>query len=261
VARVPIRVYTAHGWAFRTVAGRSARLYLWADRLVRPLATMTICISESDLRAGLAAGVCRADRTTVIPNSVDPGDPPAARGSSVPVKIVTVGRLAWPKDYETLIRAFATLGPGAVLSVVGDGPLRPEIERELDVKGLTDRVTLVGEVDDVRARLADADIFVLASRSEGMPMSILEAMAAGLPVVASSVGGVPEVVVDGQSGFLVAPSHPDELADRLRRLTEDERLRRAFGAAGRARVEERFALAASQRAHLQLYDSLLLGEG
>ena len=103
------------------------------------------------------------------------------------------------------------------------GPTAPTLEAEIDRLGIGDRVRLVGERRDVPELLAGADVFVLSSASEGMPVSVLEAMAAGLPVVASRVGGVPELVVDGETGLLVEPGDPDELAAALGRLLADRR--------------------------------------
>jgi glycosyltransferase involved in cell wall biosynthesis len=162
-----------------------------------------------------------------------------------------VGRIEPGKGVLDLVRAMR--GVDARLVIVGDGPERPSLEAELQLLGIDDRVQLAGERDDVRDLLADADIFVLSSVSEGLPVSVLEAMAAELPVVASRVGGVPELVADGENGFLVPPGNPDELAAAVGRLVEDRDLRRRLGAVGRVRAETRFNPNSFRRAHLELY--------
>ena len=252
--RVPVRVFTVHGWAFKAHTGQASRLYRWADRLMSPLTSATICVSETERAAGLAARTCRAERTVVIPNAVDVGGAPVARHEGDPPRVVTVGRLATPKDALTLLRALPAVAPTPFSALlVGDGPDRPALEASIRALGLEDTVTLAGSRSDVPALLAAADVFVLSSRSEGAPFSILEAMAAGLPVVASDVGGVGELVVDGETGLLVPPADPGRLADALRRVLGDAALRRRLGAAGRARARERFDLRALQDAHLELY--------
>ena len=120
---------------------------------------------------------------------------------------------------------------------------------------------LVGERSDVADLLARADVFVLSSTSEGLPVSILEAMAAALPVVASSVGGVAEAVDEGETGFLVPPRDPVLLAAALERLLDDSTLRRRLGANGRERVREHFGLEAFQRAHVDVYRRELVRRG
>jgi glycosyltransferase involved in cell wall biosynthesis len=258
-ARVPVRIFTAHGWAFKAAAGVDSRLYLLADRAVEPLTSMVICVSENERRTGLAAGVCTAERSIVIRNAVDVGAAPSrTRGGEGPVQVVSVGRLAAPKDFSTLVAAVAKLPAGrAHLRVFGDGPLRSELEAQKQALGLDAAVEFAGEVPDARPHLEDADVFVLSSLSEGMPVSILEAMAAGLPVVASAVPGLEEVVLDGETGFLVPPGDPAALAARLGRLVNEPDLRSSFGAAGRARAEEHFSLPAWRDAHFSLYRSLL----
>ena len=260
--RVPVRVFTVHGWAFKAYAGLASLLYRWADRLMRPVTSATICVSETERTAGLAARTCRAAGTVVIPNAVDVDAAPRAALEGDPPRIVTVGRLAAPKDALTLLRALATLGPLPFSArLVGDGPDRPAVEAEIRSLGLGDRVEPAGSRADVPALLAGADVFVLSSRSEGAPFSILEAMAAGLPVVATDVGGVRELVADGETGLLVPAGDPARLAEALRRLLEDPALRRRLGAAGHARARERFDLRALRDAHLELYARELTRRG
>jgi glycosyltransferase involved in cell wall biosynthesis len=255
LAGVPIRIFTVHGWAFAAYAGLVGRVYRSADRLVRPLTTVTVCVSERERKLGLAARTCDADRTVVIRNAVDvagaPRGPAASRERPL---IVAVGRLKAPKDFLTLVRALAKLVPDSFDAViVGDGPDRTLLEDEIARLDLAGRVRLAGERRDVPELLAAADVFALSSSSEGMPVSVLEAMAAGLPVVASRVGGVPEQVVDGETGLLVDAGDVEDLAEALARLVGDGELRRRLGAAGRARAEAAFDLEPFRRAHLELY--------
>lgn len=255
LAGVPIRIFTVHGWAFLASHGTIAALYRWAERLVGAVTTVTVCVSERERAAGLAAGSCEEKTTVVIHNGVDPtAAPPRQRRDAGPPRIVTVGRFKAPKDPLTLVRALASLGAASFEAViVGDGPDRPAVEAELRRLGLGQAAQLAGERDDVLELLADADIFVLSSRSEGLPLSILEAMSVGLPVVASRVGGVAEVVVDGETGLLVPPGDPSSLAAAIERLLGDPALRNRLGAAGRARIEEFFDLDRCRSAHLELY--------
>ena len=261
LARVPIRVYTVHGWSFTAHGGVSSVVYRGAERLLRPLTTTTICVAESERRAGLAAGTCDEATTVVIHNGVELPRAVAVESRSGPYRLVTVGRLQAPKDPLTLVRALAELRRPGEAVIAGDGPDRPAVEREVRRLGLESVVRLAGERDDVGELLAAADMFVLSSRSEGLPLSILEAMAAGLPIVASSVGGVPELVVDGETGLLVPPGDPHALAAAIERLLDDPALRRQLGTAGRTRVSEHFDLASARRAHLDLYRTLLADAG
>src|SRR5262249_60294141 len=127
-ARVPVRIFTAHGWAFKAASGVDSRLYLLADRAVESLTSMVICVSENERRAGLAAGVCTEERSIVIRNAVEVGAAPARPGGGEPpVQVVSVGRLAAPEDFATLVAAGGRLPKGqAHLRGVGDGPLRGE---------------------------------------------------------------------------------------------------------------------------------------
>ena len=261
LAGVPVRVFTVHGWASSAHAGMWARLYRLAERAVRPLTTATICVCESERAAGLAAGACDARRTFVIHTGIDATSRPRARpGEGVPA-IVSVGRFQAPKDAASLVRALALLGGEHRAALVGDGPDRAAAVAEARRLGVEEAVVFEGERDDVPEILASSHIFVLSSRSEALPVSILEAMAAGLPVVATRVGGVPELVVDGETGLLVPAGDTRALADALQRLVDDPDLRARLGAAGRARVEEHFRLDSFLEAHRNLYGRTLAESG
>ncbi len=142
---------------------------------------------------------------------------------------------------------------------MGDGPRQAAVERRARELGLADRVPFRGHRDDVARRLARAQLFVLASRWEGFPRSILEAMRAGLPVVATDVGGVSESVAHGETGRLVPPGRPGELAGALEGLLASPDLRRSMGRAGRARYEERFTFDRMFEETLRVYEEVLHG--
>jgi glycosyltransferase involved in cell wall biosynthesis len=258
-AGVPVRIFTAHGWAFNAHEGVARALYLWADRLVSPVTTATVCVSQGERAAGLRARTCRRGRTVVIHNGVELARPQRSSGDRPgPVRLVSVGRLRRPKDFTSLVRAMAQLEPGsAELRIVGAGPDRPDLEKEITRLGVGQDVQLLGERRDVPEILATADVFVLSSTSEGFPISILEAMAAGLPVVASAVGGVPEQVSPGETGMLVPPGDPRVLATALASLVGSSELRERMGRAGLRRAQAHFGLDRFRDAHVELYRSTL----
>jgi len=164
-----------------------------------------------------------------------------------PLRILTVGRLAGVKGQVVLLEAFAALGGDAELDVVGDGPLRDELPRRAVALGIADRVRFHGALghDRVAALYARADVFCLPSFAEGLPVVVLEAMAAGLPVVTTAITGVPEAIADGEDGLLVRPGRADELRAALARLLGDPSLRARLGAAARVRIERELTVEAS----------------
>jgi glycosyltransferase involved in cell wall biosynthesis len=262
MANAPVRMFTAHGWAFLAYEGWARRLYLWADRLMARVTNVVVCVSERERSEGLRARTCRSDRTVVINNAVDVQAAPRAPLAGDPPRVISVTRFKAPKDPLTFVRGLAELAPGSFrATLVGDGPDAPTVAAAVDTAGLKEVVELAGERSDVPTLLAQADVFVLTSRSEGLPMSLLEAMAAGLPVVASAVGGVPEAVVDGETGLLLPPNDPGALAAALRTLLDDANLRRRLGAAGRTRALSLFNLPRFQEAHVNLYHDTLRRRG
>lgn len=173
--------------------------------------------------------------------------------------IIQVARLDYLKDHDTALRTMAravSAVPHARLVFVGDGPERQAIESRIRALQLDDQVRLLGTRGDVKRLLPGADLFLLTSISEGIPLTLIEAMAAGLPVVSTDVGGVAEVVTDGVSGLLAPAGNVVALADGIRRLAADPALRRQFSLAGQSRARERFDETAMCRQYQQLYAEL-----
>jgi glycosyltransferase involved in cell wall biosynthesis len=174
-----------------------------------------------------------------VPNAVGPAPPAAVRGkleaewglSPTTRLVLAVGRLVDQKNHELAIRALASL-PGATLVIAGEGPLRPELERVAAEVGVADRLVLAGVRRDARALMGAADVVVLPSRWEGLPLTALEALTSGTPLVATNVRGLRELVVDGRDALLV-PEEPEALAKALRRVLDNRELATRLADAGR----------------------------
>ncbi len=257
--RIPV-VFTAHGWAFTPgVAPTSAALYRQVERLVGPLASAIITVSEYDRQLGLAARIAPPDRIVTVHNGM-PDIPTTLRSdpAGAPVRMVMVARYGPQKDHPTLLRALAPLRdlPWDV-DLIGDGPLINETKALAASLGVADRVHFLGQRKDVDQLLSRAQISLLVTNWEGFPLSILESMRAGLPVVASAVGGVGESVREGENGFLVERGDVAAVTDRIRRLLVDPALRARMGSAGRARFEHDFTLEQSVRRTLAVYQQVI----
>jgi glycosyltransferase involved in cell wall biosynthesis len=255
---VPVLV-TAHGWLL-TPGKLSARQRLvWlVEAGAAPLAARTLAVSEYDRGIALEHRVVPAAKIAVVPNALPDLDPPQlADPSRSPPTIVMVARFEIPKLPTMLIAALARLLQlDWRCELIGDGPLRPEVEAAIaQVPGLGDRVALLGTRDDVPERLAAAQIAVLVSEREGFPLAVLEAMRAGLPVVASAVGGIPEAITPA-CGRLVAPG-VEALVDALAPLLQDPQLRARLGAASRARFLAEFRYEVHVRRTWAVYAELL----
>ena len=256
---VPV-VFTVHGWAFTEgVPPLQAALYRQVERLVGPLASRIITVSEYDRRLGLAARVAPADRLVTVHNGMpDVGPDLRADPARSPARLVMVARYGAQKDHPTLLRALAELrGHAWELDLIGDGPLMAQTEALAADLGVADRVHFLGQRNDVDRILAAAQVCLLITNWEGFPLSILEAMRAGLPVVASAVGGVAESVRDGETGYLVPRGAVAPLRERIERLLTDPGLRGLLGANGRSRFEQDFTLEASVARTLAVYRASL----
>lgn len=253
-------VFTAHGWAFAegVSPGRKA-LALTLERIAGRVTDKVIAVSQQDRELALKYRVVPPERIEVIWNGV-PDSSLRADPTQEPPRVVMVARFAPPKDHALLLRALSSLRHLPwVLDLVGDGPLFPQVLRLAQELGIADRVRFWGSRRDVDRFLAMAQVFVLASNWEGLPLSVLEAMRAGLPVVASDVGGIKEAVLDGETGFVVKRGDENELRERLKQLISDPALRLRMGLAGRARYEARFRLETMLERTWEVYVRLLRG--
>jgi glycosyltransferase involved in cell wall biosynthesis len=244
-------VHTVHGWPFHDQQRAPVRL-LWQgiERACAPLARRLVVVAESDRAAGLAARIGRPDQYVLVRSGLELaryGPDPVARVDvrqelNLPLDAVVIGavnRLSPQKDPLTLLTAMLPLlreRPDLRLLVVGDGPLRPEVKRL--AAELPAAVCLTGLRTDVPRLLAAMDVFVSASLWEGLPRTVLQATAAGLPVVATAAGGVPDVVRDGETGVLVTPRDALALQRGVRSLVEDPQRARSLAAAAAAALPE-----------------------
>lgn len=232
-----------------------------------------VCVSYAALRRLKALRLIRrrADART-IHNAVDierfrPVDPSSVNRSHrerSECRLVCVAYFRKQKDHITLLAALRKLDSSCAdvpwrLDVVGDGEGLERFQSKLDHSGLRHRVQLLGFRPDVESILRQSDAFVLSTHFEGTPLAVLEALASGLPVVASSVGGVPEILRDGLEGFLVAPGNPSQLASCLQRLIREPALRKRMGECGRETVKTAFSKRQLADRYLALYKELSRG--
>lgn len=276
LAGVPVRINGAHGRAADDPAGLNRKHNL-LRRLMTPF--YDHCYANSaDLLAWnrQVIGVPLA-KSRLLPNGVDtdryrPADPdncgelagPLARHFGPGCIVIgSVGRIEAVKDHRTLLCAFLQLrlrrpdlAPRLRLAIIGDGPVLPALRRQALSDGLAQQVWLPGKRDDVVAILRELSVFALPSIAEGTPGAVLEAMACAVAVVASKVGGVPEVVEDGVTGTLVAAADPTAMSAALERYASQPGLAARHGAAARARVLRHYSMQAMVAAYQALYDEL-----
>ena len=230
-----------------------------SERMAGWFSSAIINVSDANRELALRHGISDPKRMLTIWNGI-PDTPHRARpGVSAVPRIVMVARCAEQKDHSVLLRAFARIAEPAQLIFVGDGPKLAPLRAEANELNVTNRVEFLGDRFDIAEILSGSHIFALASKWEGFPLSILEAMRAGLPVVASNVGGVSEAVTDGKTGFLVERGDVSAFRNRLHSLLDNPALRRTMGAAGRQRYEAAFTLDHMLRKTLAVYQMAVLG--
>ena len=259
LAGVPAVIHTRHGRdraRKMAVAALSRIATVWTDKFV--------AVSEDAAKAASEIEKVPAAKLLVIHNGIDldrfpfgPGASTAPRG-----RAVTVGRLDPIKDQLTLLKAARLVcnrKPGFRLDIVGDGPSRPELEALRAELGLGEAVAFRGYQEDVRPFLSAADFFVLSSISEGISIALLEAMAAGLPAVATDVGGNREVILQGETGLLTAPQDAEALADAMLEIQSVPGALPRMSRSAQTRVEAAFNLRHVVRRYEDLYRQCLAG--
>ena len=253
-ARVPVRFSTKHGFN----EFRESRGFALADRLVAGFADVHIAVSRGLARYLAETEGFAEDGFQVVHYGIRAGDPPAAYDG--PPRLLCVGRLIPIKGHLVLLRAFAQAldeVPELELWVAGRGPLDPALRSIVDELGLGSRVQLLGQVSPIQQAIEDVGIVVMPSLGEGFGMVALEAMERGRPVIASAVGGLVDIVRDGQTGILVPPAEVAPLARAIVELAVDPARAAKLGAAGREQALEWFDDKRSLERTEQLYRTLL----
>ncbi|QEL18278.1 glycosyltransferase [Limnoglobus roseus] len=264
---IPV-VAVSRGWTWENW---KVRQYERLDRLNLRYLDRVVAVSEGQAQKVLAAGV-PADRVSVIHNgsrvadfqTPDPGFDTKLHSffpadTSVSHVVLSAGRLSPEKGFDVLIEAAVHVlrrCPTTGFVHFGEGVERERLEAIIRERGLTGRFVLKGFTTDLDRFLPWSDLVVLPSHTEGLPNVALEASAAGVAVVATAVGGTPEVIADGETGRLVPPGQPEQLADGIAALLADDRTRMAMGRAGRLRMQSRFTFAAQAAAYQKLFASL-----
>ena len=266
-AGVPVRVHGEHGW---DVSDMDGSRYRGVRRFYKPFVNRWIALSR-ELGHYLQEQVrVPASRITQAYNGVDTERFKAAPGGVQRIEgcpfdpaqhwiVGTVGRMSPVKDQTMLARAFIEAAPRAPqlrLAMIGDGPLRAQCQALLDEAGLADRAWLPGERSDVPDLMRGLHAFALPSLAEGISNTILEAMASGLPVVATEVGGNADLVQSDLTGLIVPRAEPSAMAAALLDLSADPTRAKAMGIAGRARVDAQFSLPAMVKTYQSVYDRL-----
>jgi len=246
--------------------GMEGRWRYWLNRITSVLTDRVVCVSQQVADFIVQEVGISRHKTLVVPNGIDVRNfehlptkqqARAMLGLSFDrILIGTVARLDRVKRLDVLLQAMRSLRDVHIV-IVGDGPERVRLEAMSARLGLASHIHFVGQQDDVRTWLAAMDVFVLSSDWEGMSNAVLEAMAAELPVVATTVGGTPEVVVDGMTGLLVPPRDPQALAQAIHALLVDPERRNKMGQAGRDRVRHHFTVERMVEKTESLYEQLL----
>ncbi len=245
-----IKIFTVHGWCFTPGTGREFCRY--AEKFLARFTRKITCVSRFDLNLGRQAGIPE-DKLFYLPNGIEDTEKRAEPEKSQ--LVVSVARFSPQKDHFTLLRALARLEDTRAL-LVGDGPLLERAKSLARALGIGRRVEFVGEVEDVEEILSRAGLFVLSSKWEGLPLSVIEAMRAGLPVVATDVGGVGELVRHGENGFLVEKGDVEGLMEGIRSLLLQPSLRKIMGERGRRIYLENYTYGRMKEGLIELYRNL-----
>lgn len=257
-------VYTAHGWPFTEgISERKRKVYAIIERAMARICARIITVSDYDRNIAIQEKVAATAQIVTVHNGM-PDAPmkwPSKPSGSLGVKLIMVARFEEPKDQRSVVEALATITDlNWTLDFIGDGPNLPSVKSLVDRLGLYRRVAFLGARDDVPELLNHADALILVSRWEGLPLTVLEAMRAGLPVIASDVGGVAEAVTDKVTGYLVPRDGQAELVGALRKIISNSEARVRMGEAGRMEFEREFTFEVMLQRILSVYQQALANE-
>lgn len=272
---VPVIIHTPHGHVFYSHFGRVASwIFLQIERWLARCTTRLIALTEAERDEHVSRGVGRQEQFAVVPSGIDldrfhrvasPGQRP--KDFACPPEAVVVGAVGWltaVKGHHVLIEAFARLQashPQLYLVIIGSGELQSELDALAQRLGIAERVRFLGRRDDVADCLAGMDVFVHPSLNEGMGRAIVEAMAGGLPVVASRVGGIPSLIEHRRTGLLVPPGNASALAEAIEELVNRPVWAKALGTAAREQIGERFGIASMVQGVEAVYREALAAAG
>jgi glycosyltransferase involved in cell wall biosynthesis len=243
ICRIPV-IFTAHGWSFDPHVPKLRRnIAFVVEKLLTPLATKIICVCESDRQLAINLKVVNSDRVVTIHNGISNVDAPLANPENNPPQSIVVARFnKQQKDYETLMKAIKSIDREFKILLVGTGPDWEEAKIAAQELNIGSKVTFLGDRLDVKNLLAQSQLFVLATHYEGLSISILEAMRAGLPVIATNVNGIPEQVADGVTGLLVPHQDVNALSEAIVKLMNDPVMRKKMGDEGSKKLAKEFTI-------------------
>ncbi|MEM7129387.1 MAG: glycosyltransferase family 4 protein [Chloroflexota bacterium] len=257
IARIP-SVYTAHGWGFSLGNPVIRRRIAYCSEALLGRLGQIICVSEDDRQQAIHNRVSNPSNIKTIRYGIDALNCQVAQPNVSPPTLVMVARFSEQKDQATLLRAIALLSHlNFCVQFVGSGPYLDDMIKLAEQLDVTEKVDFLGDRNDVPQILSESQVFVLSTNYEGLPISILEAMRAGLPVVGSKVNGIPEEVVDGVTGYIVPPHNAEDLAIALRKLIENPELRSQMGTAGKEKFHSEFEIRRMLTETTSLYEDVM----
>lgn len=258
ICKVPV-VFTAHGWGFSPGTPKLRRIIaLLSEKFLAPLTAKLICVSESDHQLALSFGVGNKYSLTTIRYGIHNVPISIANPSNQPPQMIMVARFNEQKDQTILLKAIALIKDQFFnLNFVGSGQSLESCKALAQSLGITNCVSFLEDRRDVPELLAKSQVFILSTHYEGLPISILEAMRAGLPVIATSVNGIPEEIEHGKTGLLVPHGDVQALADALSKLIEFPEIRQKMGEASRQKFLREFTVERMVNEIKAVYEEIL----
>jgi len=268
-------IYTVHGWVFNEPK-RNGLFYKWAEKLTSIFKDKLICVSEFDRQATIKEKICSKEKLITIHNGIAPIHflskeearkklssivPPLIskkRGLGGEVLIGSIGNLYKTKGFEYLIEAAKILISNFKLQIsfiiIGEGKERKRLERLIKKNNLQHNFVLAGKIDNAAQLLPAFDLYVCSSVKEGLSYTIIEAMQAGLPIIATQVGGNPELIKNNQTGLLTETKNPPKLAEKIKELVNNPELGKRFGANAQVKARREFSLEKMVEKTKEVYD-------